>query len=203
MIVNLRGTNGSGKSTAVRKFLASLPGSKGWRWEDSKATDHPHLVAHHTEGRKQPLYYTCEVGSFKFALLGHYETPCGGTDTLKSYDEIVDLSKKLHKKGYHVLFEGVLISGDTKQMFRIHKAVKDIRVICLTTSLEQSIDNIMKRREKSGRRLGQPLNTKNTKSKHNLVIACRAKMEAAGIQCRSASSDQTARILKKWLSEDV
>lgn len=75
VIIQVRGTSGSGKTTAVRKVMAELG-----EWE-------PGFV----EGRKRPLFYKRE----RVAVLGHYEVPCGGGDTIGSVPEIFAAIKKL------------------------------------------------------------------------------------------------------------
>ena len=79
MIVNIRGTSGSGKSTIVVRVCGLY---------DKKT---PHFL----EGRKNPYYYVFEKEGHKpLAILGHYESPCGGCDTIYTgYTDIFNLIK--------------------------------------------------------------------------------------------------------------
>lgn len=94
-IVNIRGCNGSGKTTIVRRFLERLPktalGGKpgrpaGYRVD---ATDW---------GIQTPIY-----------VVGSYENACGGTDGIKTQEEIVERVQRAYDYG-HVLVEGLLMS---------------------------------------------------------------------------------------------
>lgn len=166
MIIQIRGTSGSGKSTIVRSILELFP----------EGTVKPVM----RPGRKRPIAYRCKHlnGSPDVAVIGHYETKCGGCDTIsipgQSYPMIFELIKRNAKEGRNVLFEGLLISGDAKWSSQL--AEMDFRIIELSTSLEECLDSINSRRSA---RLGEkytPVNPVNTQSKHALVQRCNAKL---------------------------
>lgn len=94
-IVNIRGCNGSGKTTIVRRFLDRLPvtalGGKPGRPAGYR-------VDATAWGIQTPVY-----------VVGSYENTCGGTDGIKTQDEIVERVQKAHAHG-HVLVEGLLMS---------------------------------------------------------------------------------------------
>lgn len=94
MIINVRGANGSGKSTVVRDFMAlghfaPLYGMLGVRFPEAYA------------GRITALTHDAYV-------LGPYHNPTGGCDQLRS-SQVLSLLRKYNDRG-HVLFEGSLIS---------------------------------------------------------------------------------------------
>ena len=104
-IINIRGTSGSGKSTLARRIMEQ----------------YPHRVVFRREGRKQPIGYLYQRDASpntkgrQLAVIGHYETPCGGCDTIQKMDDIFQLVRDSHEAGHDVLFEGLLISADMKR----------------------------------------------------------------------------------------
>jgi hypothetical protein len=94
-IINIRGCNGSGKTTIVRRFLERLPAVPlGPR------ADRPlgYAVTASAWGIAAPVY-----------VVGSYQNACGGTDGIKTQEEIVDRVRRAHACG-HVLVEGLLMS---------------------------------------------------------------------------------------------
>jgi len=159
MIIQVRGTSGSGKSTIVRNILELFP------QENVKPIMKP--------GRKRPIAYRCKHpnASPDVAIIGHYETKCGGCDTIstpgQSYPIIFELIKRNAKEGRNVLFEGLLISGDVKWGSTLRDL--DFRIIELNTSLEECLESINGRRKL---RLGDkytPVNPANTEAKYKLI----------------------------------
>lgn len=107
MIVNIRGTNGSGKSTIVRTLMEG-------RNPIPFVADGP--------GKRQVLGYSVRNPNPEchtpVAVVGRYETACGGCDTIKTQDE-VQARVRGHAPSRHVLFEGVIVSdiyGRYKEM---------------------------------------------------------------------------------------
>lgn len=94
-VVNIRGCNGSGKTTIVRRFLDRLPRTPlGPRPEKPLG----YCVSAEAWGLRAPVY-----------VVGSYENACGGTDGIKTQEEIVDRVQRAHAYG-HVLVEGLLMS---------------------------------------------------------------------------------------------
>ena len=94
-IVNIRGCNGSGKTTIVRRFLDRLPvtalGGKPGRPAGYR-------VDATAWGIQTPVY-----------VIGSYENTCGGTDGINTQEEIVKRVTQAYAHG-HVLVEGLLMS---------------------------------------------------------------------------------------------
>jgi len=94
-IVNIRGCNGSGKTTIVRRFLDKLPtealGGKAGRPAGYRIDATPW-------GIMLPVF-----------VVGSYENTCGGTDGISTQEEIAERTTKAHGHG-HVLVEGLLMS---------------------------------------------------------------------------------------------
>ena len=133
MIINLRGTNGSGKSTIVREVMGHLQ-------------MHPFFI----EKRRRPIgYYSTEP---KVWVVGHYETDCGGCDTITSLDNVYDEIHHAVAKGFNVLYEGIMASGEYRRCAELHKTGHDIRVIALDVPIETCLESIQLRR--AGRTVG-------------------------------------------------
>lgn len=94
-VVNIRGCNGSGKTTIVRRFLDRLP-STPLGGKPGKPAGY--YVDAMPWGLALPVY-----------VVGSYENACGGTDGIKTQDEIVDRVRRAHACG-HALVEGLLMS---------------------------------------------------------------------------------------------
>ena len=112
-IVNIRGCNGSGKTTIVRRFLTKLPTQALGGKPD------------------RPLGYRVDATAWGIMtpvfVVGSYENTCGGTDGIKTQEEIADRVVKAHGHG-HVLVEGLLMSksssgGHVAPILKDHGAI--------------------------------------------------------------------------------
>lgn len=178
MIINIRGTSGSGKSTLVRKIVA--------RYDKRLPVK--------VEGRKQPIGYIYQVIDQSsgriigkpLAVIGHYETDCGGCDTITSMDEIYQRVRTAHDAGMDVLYEGLLISADANRVIALHTDGYPLVVIALNTELELCIESVNLRRKNAAEVKGKPykgdVNPKNTCSKFAGVKSSMRRIEAAGVR---------------------
>jgi predicted kinase len=189
MIFNLRGTSGSGKSTLVRN-LTALYGSR---------------TVFRREGRKQPLGYVYSRGERgrSLAVVGHYETACGGCDTIASMDDIFDLVRQSAAAGHDVIFEGLLISADVNRTVDLHKWAQEqgieMGVIALDTPLDVCIDSInIRRRAKDPNK--PDVATKNTESKFKGVKKSVERLLEAGVPARWESRDSALAYLQQELA---
>lgn len=181
MIIQIRGTSGSGKTWVMREVMKRLPGMLERK---------PIYV----EGRKQPLYYLFEG----VAVLGHYEATCGGCDNVGSARAVYDLIHKVYPACGTVLCEGLLLSEDTKWTKELAKEYPGaLRVIFLTTPLEKCLSQIESRRKEAGN--DKPLNPFNTSNRVTTIERARGKLEAEGILCRRCSPNQAPSIVINWL----
>lgn len=153
MIINLRGTSGSGKSYIIKKIMGLFD-----------VVDPIHI-----EGRQQPYHYhlwSKKRGRPVF-VIGHYETPCGGADTIKTFEEVLEMIDYADYFGFDVLFEGLLFSPDTWRLELRYKRGIDVKIVALTTSLEDCIASVEKRRRARGN--NKPLKPKNTVIKDKAI----------------------------------
>ena len=172
-VINIRGTSGSGKSTLIRR-LVELYAEK---------------TPVHVEGRRQPLFYELrDPNRPPLSLLGHYETACGGCDTIPSMDRIYDLVRERLGAGDSVLYEGLLISAEVNRAVALHTDGFDLTVVHLQPPLELCVDSVNQRRwAKTPDKPG--VNPKNTEAKFKQTIATCKKLAAQGITVIEADRD--------------
>lgn len=148
MIINVRGTHGSGKSTIAKKFLQRY----SWVQLPLSTTRRPEAYRVKVRNLEIPLY-----------LIGSYENACGGADAIQPYSDIMPRVLWYAKRG-HVLFEGALVSSCHGSLIDSLDRVKAQVVIpFLDTPMEVCLERIAKRRAAKGNLT--PLNPKNTQSK--------------------------------------
>lgn len=173
MIINIRGTSGSGKSTIVRSIMNMFP-----TWE-------PDYVL----GKTRPKGYTCKKPDRAKALyiVGHYEILCGGADTISDLVEQFDRVRMAHEQGHDVLCEGLFMSGDVKRTLELHTLGIDILVLGIKRSFDKCYDDANRRKkqvaESYGRLFTDNYSYKNVWNKHRGVYSSMQKLEAHGVRC--------------------
>lgn len=95
---NLRGTNGSGKTTVAREILKLSYAAP------DPLTTHPKA--------KKPSSYKGVLYEVPIVILGSYETTCGGCDTINNVGEVARLLKVYRDLPEHglIFYEGLMIS---------------------------------------------------------------------------------------------
>lgn len=157
MIINIRGTSGSGKSHLVKHIMSMYVSTE----------------ANYIKGRKQPLWYLLHNDEHEpeLAVVGQYETACGGGDSISKVQDMFDLVNDLDSQGYHVIFEDMRAGAyEWRRTVELH----DIRVIFLNTPLEQCINDVNKRRRERG--VMAPASTKNTEAKYKCCLRMYPKL---------------------------
>jgi thymidylate kinase len=96
-IVSLRGTNGAGKSTIVRRIM-----------DDFRSREEINVP-----NRRKPLGYILDKRVF---VPGHYEIANGGVDTLNDIDSAYDLIRTYFQAGLSVLYEGKNMSDGVSRL---------------------------------------------------------------------------------------
>lgn len=166
MIVNVRGTNGSGKSTIIRGVM------------DRAARRTP---IYGVLGPRKPEAYSLvfEDLADPVFVLGSYHVNSGGCDQIQPYDLILDLLRKYAPRG-HVLFEGVLVSSSYGRVGRLMEEFGPEKAIMafLDTTLADCIANVQKRRDGQGDT--RPFNPHNLTTKFNQIKGGKDKIRDAG-----------------------
>lgn len=181
MIIQIRGTSGSGKTWVMKSLLAKL-----------KPFDSCSIY-----GRKKPLFYRNDSG---VTILGHYDSACGGCDNIGSAAAVATLIKELEEGVYTVIptviiCEGLLLSEDSKWTSQM----KDVRVIYLTTPVDRCITQILQRRAAAGN--DKPLNESNTRNRVSVIERSRVKLIEKGVHCVRCTSYQASGIVERWIKD--
>ncbi len=168
-VIQIRGTSGSGKSWAMRQVMEAL----GDKW-----------LPVFREGRKQPLYYELVDGDRPTVVLGHYNSACGGCDTIGSAAAVYELIASLPEAD--IVCEGLLLSEDVKWSSQLD----GLQVLYLTTPLETCLDQIRARRAEAGN--DKELNIENTANRVDVIARSRLKLNELGVPCSRLSAAQVA-----------
>jgi hypothetical protein len=162
VILNLRGTNCSGKSTVVRRYMELIG------------------VANELEDDGKIWAYELKNGVY---VLGRYQTVCGGCDTIHSFAEIRAGVTQLAKYG-HVLFEGVLWSTVYFASVELARSLPQHRFIfgMLDTPLDVCLKRVLARRAAAGNT--KLFNPEKQMNKHATIRRCHEKLLKAGLDAR-------------------
>ena len=189
IILSLRGTSGSGKTTVARTFITDYPTKplpdperpkKHWGYE----------VDLSSEGIKSPLY-----------VIGSYQNTCGGTDGINTQEEIADRALAAHPRG-HVLLEGLLLSkvGPNAQTTQRLAPTGAYVAAYIDTPLQTCLDRVQKRRLERGDE--RPFNPENTISAFKSTLAaCKNLYEMGGVKVvtidHTDAFNETLAVFKK------
>lgn len=183
MIINVRGINGSGKSTIVKKFL-----------------EFPNSPIFGALGPRRPeayeIFRSGQKGVHLYAI-GPYTRNTGGVDGMGgswSAGELVELLEKYRRLG-HVIFEGVVIStyyGAIGEWLKTNS--KNAIVVFLDTPLDVCLESI-------GERSGDKARTKTVEAKVRMLEGAHRRMIKEGIRVETLSRDVAFETIAGWLKE--
>lgn len=179
-VINIRGCNGSGKSTAVVRLMKRLGVKKKLRDSAGKVWAY--------KLRSEPPTY----------VLGRYETACGGCDTIKTLDLVCARVWHLQQFG-NVVFEGVIISTVGQRWVDLaHDCQSKFIFGILDTPLKRCIRRVYRRREKKG--TGGTFKKKLVSDKYKVVHhGSRDILKAGGMDVRLLPHRKPVKTLLKWL----
>lgn len=196
--VNIRGTGGSGKSTLVKNIMALYP------------VPDPSMV----EGRKRRMGTRLFRDIEKPAELyvpGHYDTACGGCDTIKTVDDVYHQVREQLEKGTNVLYEGIMVQDDVRRAVELDKWLRTkpafvdgyssheprLNVILLSTPVEECLAAIRGRRAAAGNE--KPLSEKNTRGRYESCLRTYARLKDAGVAVERLSRDDAFNRVRELL----
>lgn len=153
MIINIRGTNASGKSSVVKSLIEAKGGS--------------------------PLYAGKKVIGYQLQgqtmVVGRYETACGGVDASFSKkgdtERVEQIIRDWAGEGFHVVFESILISTVYSRWLKLSQDFAGEYVWAfMDTPLDLCFDRVY---ERNG---GKPIKRDLLESKYN---TCRKHVKKA------------------------
>ena len=168
MIINIRGTSGSGKTHTVRSFM------NAYGPDISIPLDGKSTAAHVFYYKMQPVY-----------LIGSYKNVCGGCDAIPTQDIACSLVRHFSKFG-HVLFEGLLMSHLFARYNALYNELTEVGekfvIAYMDTPLELSIERVKQRRLDKGNT--KEFNPQNTISHHESTLTTYDKFKKVGADVR-------------------
>lgn len=185
MVIQIRGTSGSGKTYIIYRLMS--------KYKFKSINQGSSIVG----------YYCKELNLF---IVGKYETACGGCDSINTQDEICNRILKATKRGWNVLFEGLICSHIAKRYaelyFRLQKNNIESMFIFLNTPFDTCVENINIRREKAGKTRVQ---AKNTLKDYTSTHKSRENMNSMGVPESNTpvlSGKETYKLIIKLLKEE-
>lgn len=153
MIINIRGTHGSGKSYTVKQIISRFNGCPIGK-----------------DKRGKPLGYAMKLNNDEQLLVvGRYDIACGGCDAIQPYSDIWPRVAEFASMG-HVLFEGALISANYGTIGTSSEQYgNDFVFAFLDTPLDLCLKRIVERRLAKGNT--KPLNPYQTTWKHKTILS--------------------------------
>lgn len=187
MILTIRGTSGSGKSTIVRDIMDCY--------------DYKEPIFR--EGRRRPIGYKMTMGDETTHLFvpGHYETPCGGCDTITKLDDVFKLVRQASDQGDNVLYEGLLVSAENIRTGALIEEGYDLKIFRLTTPIPLCLSGVNARRQERLKERYTPVNPRNTKLKDRAVTNSCNKMEKMGAEVNWLSREDSYYRIRERLFE--
>ena len=180
-IINIRGTNGSGKTT-VMKSLLRLFGSTEVRDE---------------KGRTIAYRVHFEPG---FTIVGDYDGLLGGCDTFSSMEKVSKVVEVFSREG-DVLFEGILVSLLVQPWVKLASSLPQAEFIFAT--LNTPLEKCLERRKKRWRQEGHKGNfdPNHMIEKFYAVRDAHKRLHAAGLDTRWLDYRYTTQEVVNWLLE--
>jgi len=178
MIINIRGTNGSGKTHLIKKLI------------DLHEADYIY-----PKGDLAMIKAEAICLDKKLYIIGDYPefAPHGGCDGIKTTAEVVNLVMKYSEKG-HVIFEGVIVSTVFSSWFEVDMTL-DIPWLwfSLNTPIETCFDNIQLRNG------GLSINEDLVKSKVKSVLSSAKKAQEGGCWTIKGSHDEALNRIEEYM----
>lgn len=130
---------------------------------------------------------------------GHYETPCGGCDTIKRQPDIQEIVRKKYGQGFDVLYEGLLASEESHRTIEMIRDGLPLIILLLTTNVEMCIERINARR-KAKNPDAKPVNEKNTRNRVRVIDRACKKIAVAGGRVIPVSPEDALCLIERELS---
>jgi hypothetical protein len=190
-IIQVRGSNGVGKTTVVRGFL-----------ENQKCTISDDII--HVNGRA----IECHTTSDGVFVIGRYnKNACGGCDgAIKNAEELKNVlayvARKMHPN--IIIFEGVMYGKTVKlgmEIYNLSRALgAQFMAVCLEPAFDKALERIYTRNG------GKEVNVKTLMSTWKSALKSNEALRAAGVPTRTfdtgnLTEEETKRILTDVLHD--
>lgn len=178
----IRGTSGSGKSTLIYNLLLNDLGFKPVEQKN------PTIRKDHKYG-----YVSKQLKCF---IVGSYHTPAGGCDAIPETDEVLKRIKVATGKGFHVIAEGLILSGLRTKLEKVAETNPVIAEV-LSTPTKVCLERVQKRRDARGD--SRPLNPENTILKARSVVSSTNAALPSMVEVKVETNDEAFRSILKRL----
>lgn len=188
-LVNIRGCNGSGKSTIPLSMKDSDEDTFEVVWQQ--------------DGKERVV--ATVFPNYEFIAIGKYTTKCGGMDALKTTDEIKMAVEVLWNMNYNILMEGIMASTVRQtyidlflQMNEEHELQREIIIYNILPPLNVCLNRIQQRNG------GKPIKEELVSSKWKTVDNNVQHFKNAGFRSLKVSNeDITQAETLKWFFEQI
>lgn len=181
-VLDIRGTNGAGKSHIVHRLLAEYSGQQV-------------VKAGKVIGYWMP--------SISWSVLGTYENQCGGCDSIKTANEICDRARLFYGRYSNVILEGITVSHTYKRYNDLALELGNYRFLFLTTPLEICIHRVKQRRVAKGNlKVFNPHKNLGLASDYDRVLAAKRNLLAAGRDVIDLNWRSPTSQVMKYLTDD-
>lgn len=193
MIIQIRGTSGSGKTHLVKRLMEKYASCEPfYHEEDYEET----LLGRDLKPKAKPHGYIGvhpRFGTDSLLIEGRYDIATGGADGLTSrfgWKYPFELARKGHEEGRDVIFEGLILSHERQNTAdMVRKYDLPFLAIFLTTPLEVCLASVNSRR-----RLRNPaaedVNPKNTEAKYRDNLKSKTYIESQGVKTALLSREE-------------
>lgn len=179
MIIGLRGTNGAGKSTIVRRVLSTYP-------QRREIT---------VSGRRKPLgYVASSPGCRDLFVPGHYEIANGGVDTLSGLDEAYRLILEYGMLGMNVLYEGKNMSDGPDRTVHLKRLLPNVRSILVSYPLEDCVAAVRQR--------GHSIKVQTIERLYHKSFRDMETLNQYGVVTAILPRHEALEKVQEWLSEE-
>lgn len=183
MIIQICGTNGSGKSTIVDKVMAAAA--------DVQAVD--------DDDTGKIRGYEMAVSGQPLIVVGKYhKITARGCDAIKDRDYNLETVRKSHLAGYHVLFEGIRMMSHTRGIdFFRGLGYQNVTLLLLDTPVETCISEILARSGKTRDQLAiSNIYGTNVRARNYV-----GKLQALGVRKIVVNRDNAPDVILKVIND--
>lgn len=213
MIISIRGTSGAGKSTIVNHVMETYPGTfnrimsigrkrpmallaQQSKCHECWGTGLVEIQQGHTPMRQRTACPICKgKPSRSLFIVGHYDIPCGGADTISGNDIIYGMVREAADAGHDVIFEGRIIGVDVNRTIELAKKYP-VGVYYIDISLEECLASInVRRRAKNPD--ATDVNPKNTTNIYKQIPRSMDRLRNANVPCFEGDRAEIEAMIKE------